>query len=126
MHIYVYIYICVCVHLKEANSARARSRSRIVDCSPAFLSAFLVRCSARDICEQKKQAEVDALGVITVSRERFERCCSNKKSPPYYSNFSFVTLQTNGRLCSVRPHTVRRPRLALGDGAATRVGFFGV
>jgi len=22
-------------------------------------------------------------------------------------------------------HTVRRPRLALGDGAATRVGFFG-
>jgi len=23
----------------------------------------------------------------------------------------------------VRPHTVRRPRLALGDGAATRVGF---
>jgi len=25
----------------------------------------------------------------------------------------------------VRRHTVRRPRLALGDGAATRVGFFG-
>jgi len=25
----------------------------------------------------------------------------------------------------VRPHTVRRPRLALGDGAATRVSFFG-
>jgi len=24
----------------------------------------------------------------------------------------------------VRPHTLRRPRLALGDGAATRVGFF--
>ena len=28
------------------------------------------------------------------------------------------------RRCSVRPHTVRRPRLALGDGAATRVKFF--
>ena len=25
----------------------------------------------------------------------------------------------------MRPHTVRRPRLALGDGAATRVSFFG-
>jgi len=25
----------------------------------------------------------------------------------------------------VRPHTVRRPRLPLGDGAATRVDFFG-
>ena len=24
----------------------------------------------------------------------------------------------------MRPHTVRRPRLALGDGAATRVSFF--
>ena len=24
----------------------------------------------------------------------------------------------------MRPHTVRRLRLALGDGAATRVGFF--
>jgi len=24
----------------------------------------------------------------------------------------------------MRPHTVRRPRLALGDGVATRVGFF--
>ena len=28
-----------------------------------------------------------------------------------------------GRRCSVRLHTVRRPRLALGDGAATRVGY---
>jgi len=32
---------------------------------------------------------------------------------------------TGGRRCSVRPHTVRRPRLALNDGAATQVGFFG-
>jgi len=30
------------------------------------------------------------------------------------------------RRCSVRPHTIRRPRLALGDGAATGVGFFAV
>jgi len=27
--------------------------------------------------------------------------------------------ETGGRRCSVRPHTVRRPRLALGEGAAT-------
>jgi len=32
--------------------------------------------------------------------------------------------ETYGRRCSVRPHTVHRPRLALGDGAATRVGSF--
>jgi len=30
-----------------------------------------------------------------------------------------------GRRCSVRPNTVRRPRLALGDGAATRECFSG-
>ena len=38
--------------------------------------------------------EVDALGVITISRGCFERCCSNKKTPPYYSNLIFVTLRT--------------------------------
>jgi len=27
------------------------------------------------------QSEVDALGVITISRGCFERCCSNKNSP---------------------------------------------
>jgi len=30
----------------------------------------------------------------------------------------------HGRRCSVRPHTVRRLRLALGDGMAKRVGVF--
>jgi len=34
--------------------------------------------------------------------------------------------EIGGRCCSVHPHTVRRPRLALGDGAATRAGFFAV
>ena len=29
-----------------------------------------------------KQIEVDALGVITISRGCFERCGSNKKTPP--------------------------------------------
>jgi len=68
------------------------------------------------------KSEVDALGVITISRGCFF-CCSNsnKKTPPYHSNLSFVALKTGGRRCSVRPHTVRRPRLALGDGAAARV-----
>ena len=78
------------------------------------------------------------MGVITIYRGCFERCCSNNKTPPYHSNLRFATLRTRrpfglsrspnpgARRCSVRPHTVRRPRLALGDGAATRVGFFGV
>ena len=41
-----------------------------------------------------KKYGVDASGVITTSRGCFERCCSNKKSPPYtHSNLSFVTLR---------------------------------
>jgi len=32
------------------------------------------------------QREVDAVGVITISRGCFERCCSNKTTPPYHSN----------------------------------------
>jgi len=76
--------------------------------------------------------EVDALGVVTISRGCFERCGSNKKTPPLiaptYSNLSSLFRSASRPAadnCSVRPHTVRRPRLALGDGAATRVSFFG-
>jgi len=69
--------------------------------------------------------EVDALGVITISRGCFERCCSNKKTPPYHSNLSFVALLNRRPTLLRAPAYVRRPRLALGDGAATRVGFFG-
>ena len=38
--------------------------------------------------------EVDNFGVITISRECFERCCSIKKPPPHQSNPSFATLRT--------------------------------
>ena len=34
--------------------------------------------------------EVDVLGVITISRGCFERCCGNKKTPSYHSNLSFA------------------------------------
>ena len=68
--------------------------------------------------------EVDALGVITMSPGCLERCCSNKKTPPSSLTLVSYLFEPDGRRCSVRPHTVRRPRLALGDGAATRVGFF--
>jgi len=37
--------------------------------------------------------EVDALGVVIISRGCSERCCSNKKTPSYHSNLSFVTLR---------------------------------
>jgi len=65
-----------------------------------------------------------------ISRYRFLyepvfSCCSNKKTPPYHSNLSFVMLRNGRPTLAVRPQNVRRPRLALGDGAATRVGFFG-
>jgi len=52
--------------------------------------------SARDgspKMQRNKKSEVGALGVITISRGCFERCCSNKITPPYRSNLSFVTLR---------------------------------
>ena len=64
--------------------------------------------------DQKTKLEVDALGVITLSRRCFERCCSYRKTTLYHPNLRFATLRT--LRCSVRPHTVHRP---------ARVGFFG-
>ena len=47
------------------------------------------------VAQRLVESEVDALGVITISRGCFERCCSksNKKTPPYHSNLSFVALR---------------------------------
>jgi len=69
----------------------------------------------------KEKREVDALGVITSSRGCFERCCSNKKTPPFHSNLSFVTLR-NRRPQLLRAPAYRTPSeaIALGDGAATQ------
>jgi len=47
--------------------------------------------------------EVDVLGVLTISCGCFERSYSNKKTPPYYSHLSFVTLRTR------RPTLLRAP-----------------
>jgi len=49
------------------------------------------------------RCEVDALGVMTISRACFERCCSNKTTLAYHSNFSFVALRNR------RPTLLRAP-----------------
>jgi len=54
------------------------------------------------------KSEVDALGVRTISHGCFERCCSNKKTPPYHSNLSFVTLRTR-RWTLLRAPAYRTP-----------------
>jgi len=68
-------------------------------------SAFM--CASFSVCTFATQAgtesEVDALGVITISRGYFERCCRNKKKFPYHSNLSFVTLRNR------RPTQLRAP-----------------
>jgi len=55
----------------------------------------------------KRNSEVDALGIVTISRGCFERCCSNK-TPPYHSNLSFVTLR-NWRPTLLRAPAYRTP-----------------
>jgi len=43
----------------------------------------VVGTQALKLLETQVERGVDALGVITISRGCFERCCSNKKTPPY-------------------------------------------
>ena len=61
-----------------------------------------------------RKFEVAALGVITISRGYFERCCSNKKTPPYHSNLSFVTLRTR------RPTLLHAPAYRTPSEASPR------
>ena len=42
------------------------------------------------LCRACPHVEVEAVGVKTISRGCFERCGSNKKTPPYHSNKSFL------------------------------------
>ena len=54
------------------------------------------------------------MGVITISRGCFERCCSNQKTPPYHSNLSFVTLRNR------RPMLLRAPAYRTPSEASPR------
>jgi len=55
-----------------------------------------------------------ALSVVTIYRGCFERCCSNKKIPPYHSNLSFVTLRNR------RPTLLRAPAYRTPSEASPR------
>jgi len=60
----------------EKNEVRARI------CNPySEVETARAKVSPRAVSTAKK-SEVDALGVITISRGCFERCCSNKKTSP--------------------------------------------
>ena len=54
------------------------------------------------------------MGVITISCGCFERCCSNKKTPQYRVNLSFVTLRNR------RPTLLRAPAYRTPSEASTR------
>jgi len=62
-----------------------------------------------NVCtENETKSKVDALGGITISCGCFERCCSNKKTPPYHSNLRFETLR-NRRPTLLRASAYRTP-----------------
>ena len=81
--------------------------------APESIRACLRVAQAWEL-KTKSKCEVDALGVITISRGCFERCCSNKKTPPYHSNLSFVTLRTR------RPTLLRAPAYCTPSEASPR------
>jgi len=82
-------------------------------CLLLFCLLHVAVCSASFGCAVRSvsKSEVDALGVIIISRGCFERCCSKKKTPPYPSfltSVSFVTLR-NRRPTLPRAPTYRTP-----------------
>jgi len=64
---------------------------------------YMKASSSREWSPAALKREVDALGIITSSRGCFGRCCSNKKTPPYHSHLSCVTLRNR------RPTLLRAP-----------------
>jgi len=64
------------------------------------------------------------LGVITISRGCFDRCCSNKKTPPYHSNPSCLEgrecRRVRVRVCECVRVRERRPQRRLACLAESR------
>jgi len=89
-YIFLYSYVCVYIHIGLTRGGRTR-------CSC---------CHARST-----KCEVDAMGVIAISRGHFERCCSNKKFSHTILTLVSSRFEPGGRRCSVRSHTARRPRV---------------
>jgi len=102
VHIYIYIdiniYICVCVCV----CVRA-----CVKITPSAGAGFYAPAERREPSQKESSLRIWGCGY---------RVRVSPKQPRV--NGSLVPC---GRRCSVCPHTVRRPRLALRDGAATRV-----
>jgi len=113
MYIYIYIYICIYIHISlSAFRLESDDRDKQWTWKRRLASRTqllrLGACLGPSLLKQK--SEVDALGVITISRGCFERVCSNKETPPYHSNLSFVTLRNR------RPTLLRAPAYCTNCG----------
>ena len=115
MCVYMYIYICIYTHAYihayvshcNAKSTRAYTSALYVNMN---MKARGARHRSFSTCKQQVVAtarrlkrKVGVSGVRNISRVCFGRCCSNKKTPPYHSNLSFVRLQNR------RPTLLRAP-----------------
>ena len=82
---------CVCARIpficKLSVNVNTHPHSRV---DPSMATKFESRASHL-VQNKGRKVEVDALGVIAISRGCVERCCSNRKTPPYHSNLRFAT-----------------------------------
>ena len=85
------ISCCVCARIpficKLSVNVNTNPHSRV---NPSMATEFESRASHL-VQNKGRKVEVDALGVIAISRGCVERCCSNRKTPPYHSNLRFAT-----------------------------------
>ena len=108
MYIYIYVYVYMQASaIFEAHAPPPKRTGGGRSCA-----GRLPRGGYRRLPYAKR--ELDALGVITISRGCSERCCSNKKTPLYHSNLSFVTLQNR------RPTLFRAPAYRTPSEASLR------
>ena len=97
-------------------------RTQSADASWKTTRSQQCQCAGEVLRRQlEKNSEVDALGVRTISRGCFERCCSNKKTAPYHSNLSLVMLRnrrpTLRRASAYRTPSETSPRRRCGHAS---------
>ena len=87
------------------------SRPPILDRISTRLESECVTALGGDVDKISKlvppKSEVDALGVITISRWCFERCCSNNKTPPIAPFLTLVSARETGGTLAAPPSSSR-------------------